>query len=104
MHNHTAPGEVDSQTLTPKFTSAEVTWSTPVRPNGIITKFEVSYTINAVTIIDTTDNTTLELTISSLEPGTYVIVTVTAFTRVGAGETVTATLTATCKHDNIMVL
>ena len=87
----TAPGVVDLLTLTPKFTSVKVTWSTPARPNGIITMYQVTYTINASTTVNTTDNTTFEYTISSLEPGTGVKITVRAFTSIGVGEPITIT-------------
>ncbi len=69
------------------FTSIVLTWNTPGEPNGIITRYEVTYTIGngSLQTLNTTGlNTTF--TISPLETGTRVSdVSVFAYTSVGRG-------------------
>ena len=71
-----------------------ITWEKPERPNGVIIAYEVSYYPTAdpqsVTRVNTTDLAT-SLTVRGLQPGTELTFTVRAYSRVGAGETVTAT-------------
>ena len=75
-------------TGTPKFTSIVLTWSPPHELNGIIISYEVTYTVNgnnAVRVNSSDLSTTF--TIPSLTPQTRVSdITVTAYTRIGRGE------------------
>ena len=72
-----------------------LTWEPPQGPPNAITVFAVSYWPPAqpenVTQENTTD-LTRRLTVSGLEPGTEVTFTVRAYSRGGAGEEVTVTV------------
>ena len=72
-----------------------ISWEPPEGPLNIITVYEVSHRLVAepenVTRENTTD-LTRRLTVSGLEPGTEVTFTVRAYSRGGAGEEVTVTV------------
>ena len=78
---------------TPKFTSIALTWSPPQEPNGVIISYEVTYTVNGnnTVRVNTSDLSTI-FTIPSLTPQTRVSdITVTAYTRIGRGESANLT-------------
>ena len=90
-------------TAFPSFLEITITWKEPSMPNGIITHYEVYYgrhhfkpsAINITTGLDTSFTTP-----GHLEPGTEMIFTVTAYTRVGGGEPATvnvSTLNRPCE-------
>ena len=68
-----------------------ISWTPPHTPNGVIIAYEVSYrprdSSQTVTRLNTTDLATSFTTQSDLEVGTEFIFTVTAYTRVGPGDT-----------------
>ena len=79
----------------PDFSLILLTWEPPKGPRSDITAYEVSHRLVAqpenVTRENTTD-LTRRLTVSGLEPGTEVTFTVRAYSRGGAGEEVTVTV------------
>ena len=83
-----APCPVSNLAGTPKFTSIVLTWSPPQEPNGVIISYEVTYTVNGSnTFRVNTSNLSIAFTIPSLTPQTRVsAITVTAYTRIGRGE------------------
>ena len=68
-----------------------ISWTPPHTPNGVIIAYEVSYrprdSSQTVTRLNTTDLATSFITQSDLEVGTEFIFSVTAYTRVGPGDT-----------------
>ena len=82
-------------TAIPDFFLILLTWEPPKGPRSDITAYEVSHRLVAqpenVTRENTTD-LTRRLTVSGLEPGTQVTFTVRAYSRGGAGEEVTVTV------------
>ena len=72
-------------------TSILVTFSPPSSPNGIITRYEISYMVTSaetsepVAITEDLKRTTFEVTITELEPFTEYSVSVVAETRIGPG-------------------
>ena len=71
-----------------------VTWDEPTVPNGIITSYEILYSIGNLTsvsdgntsvLLDATTNTTYRHVIDGLAPFTVYTVVVRAYTRIGAG-------------------
>ena len=79
-----------------KFTSIDITWSSPRSPNGIVLHYEFTYTvtISHYVSVPVTKNTNLStnFTITRLTPGTRVSVSVRAYTSVGPGEDSTLNL------------
>lgn len=96
-----APGPISNLTAHPRFTFIDITWNAPQSPNGVITKYEVTYRL-----VDGGNTISLDLattfTIPKLAPQTRVPkVVVTAYTRIGQGESANlsdiATLSPPCK-------
>ena len=79
-------------TVGPKFTTVQISWGAPQMPNGVITQYEVTYSVNGGGLMtDTTDLATTFIIIPSLNPGTVVSdISVTAFTSPGRGDESTA--------------
>ena len=69
--------------------SNHISWTPPLRPNGVIIAYEVSYrptdSSDPETRLNTTDLETSLTTQSDLEEGTEFIFSVRAYTRVGPG-------------------
>ncbi len=69
-----------------RFTSIVLTWDLPDRPNGIITRHEVTYRINDGNLQTSDTGLSTTFTISPLETGTRVSdVSVSAYTSEGRG-------------------
>ena len=72
-----------------RFTSIDITWDRPQDPNGIILRYEITYTVNdnisPVTDSTTNPNDTITFKIPALTLGTRVSVSVSAYTSVGQG-------------------
>ena len=75
-------------------TAITVTWVQPTVTNGIITIYEIFYSLGNHTVLDDTAtvvsvtatvNTSYEIVIGGLDPFTIYTVAVRAFTRIGAG-------------------
>ena len=84
-----APGPVVIASF-PSFFNITITWEEPSMPNGIITHYEVYYGRPAgypPSVVNTTN--TSFTTPDHLEPGTEMIFTVKAYTKVGEGEATT---------------
>ena len=78
-------------TSRPKFTSIDLTWSSPQEPNGIIISYEVTYRVTGSNLV-TANITDLSTTfsISSLTLQTTVSdISVSAYTSIGPGEAAT---------------
>ena len=75
-----------------RFTSIDITWDRPERPNGIILRYEIVYRVNdstsPITNTTTNPNDTITFKIPALTLGTRVSVSVSAYTSVGRGEAV----------------
>ena len=73
-----------------------ISWTLPLRPNGVIIAYEVSYrptdSSDPETRLNTTDLETSFTTQSDLEEGTEFIFSVRAYTRVGPGNTSSITV------------
>ncbi|KAG7177304.1 sidekick-1-like 2, partial [Homarus americanus] len=81
-----APGPpVITSVVSSSFSSIRVSWSSPENPNGIITKYNVSWTWEGNKDHDITNDTTTSCTITDLTPCTNYSVTVTATTSKGYG-------------------
>ena len=79
----------------PNFFLILLTWQPPEGPPNAITEYEVSHRLVAQPENITRENTTdltRRLIVSRLEPGTEVTFTVRAYSRGGAGEEVTVTV------------
>ena len=72
-----------------RFISIDITWDRPQDPNGIILRYEITYTVNdnisPVTDSTTNPNDTITFKIPALTLGTRVSVSVSAYTSVGQG-------------------
>ena len=72
-------------------TNVNIYWTPPLRSNGVIIAYEVSYgpadSTDPETRLNTTDLETSFTTQSDLEEGTEFIFSVRAYTRVGPGNT-----------------
>ena len=81
-----APGPVVITSF-PSFFKITITWEEPAMPNGIITHYEVYYGAKPAdyppSVVNTTN--TSFTTPGHLEPGTEMIFTVKAYTKVGGG-------------------
>ena len=83
-----------------------ISWTPPLRPNGVIIAYEVSYrptdSSDPETRLNTTDLETSFTTQSDLEEGTEFIFSVRAYTRVGPGNissiTVSTFSSGQCKN------
>ena len=76
-------------------TAIVVSWSVPDVTNGIITSYEIPFSVGNVSslennvtsvLVDATTNTSYRVTIGELSPFTMYSVAVRAYTRIGAGE------------------
>ena len=76
-------------------TAIVVSWSVPDVTNGIITSYEILYSVGNVSslennvtsvLVDVTTNTSYQVIIGELDPFTMYSVAVRAYTRIGAGE------------------
>ena len=103
-----APGPVDITSSFPSFFKISITWDPPEIRNGIIIAYEVSYrpalAPQTITTMNTTDLDTSFTTVGQLELGTAYIFTVTAFTRAGRGESVTASISTLARPRKIRAL
>ena len=78
-----------------EFTSVVLTWSVSQEPNGVITAYEVTYSIDGAVVVDTSTDVTTTFTIPSLPPNTIVSsISVSAYTSIGRGESVS--------HDDVV--
>ena len=75
-------------------TAITVSWVQPAVTNGIITMYEIFYSLGNRSVLDATAtvvpitatvNTSYEITVGGLDPFTMYTVAVRAFTRIGAG-------------------
>ena len=75
-----APGPVSNIVNKTKFTSIDIMWGAPQNPNGVILRYEISYTVNdsAPVMFDITISNTI-FTIPRLTPGTRVFISVRAY-------------------------
>ena len=77
-------------------TMISISWTPPLRTNGVIIAYEVSYrptdSSDPQTRLNTTDLETTFSTQSDLEEGTEFIFSVRAYTRVGPGNTSSITV------------
>ena len=74
---------------TPDLISVELTWREPSPPNGFITSYTITYSVNGSSTITNT-STDPRFKITELRPQTVVSgITVTASTRIGPGPPVT---------------
>ena len=64
----------------------DITWAPPESPNGIILRYEVTYTINNSSPITNSTELNTAFTIPKLTPGTRVSASVSAYTSAGQGE------------------
>ena len=81
------PGPVSNLRSKLKFTSIEITWDPPQIPNGIISHYEVIYTINnSAPVTNDTSDMNAAFIIVALNPDTRVSILVSAYTSVGQGE------------------
>ena len=72
-----------------EFTSVVLTWSVPQEPNGVITAYEVTYSIDGAVVVDTSTDVTTTFTIPSLPPSTNISnISVSAYTSIGRGKSV----------------
>ena len=76
-------------------TAIVVSWSVPDVTNGIITSYEILYSVGNVSslennvtsvLVDVTTNISYQVIIGELDPFTMYSVAVRAYTRIGAGE------------------
>ena len=89
----TAPGPPGSLFVNEiNSTAINVSWSEPDVTNGIITSYEILYSVgnifdtDAISIpVDVTTNTSYQVIIGGLDPFTMYSVAVRAYTRIGAG-------------------
>ena len=63
----------------------DITWAPPESPNGIILRYEVTYTINNSAPVTNSTELNTAFTIPALTPGTRVSISVSAYTSVGQG-------------------
>ena len=102
------PGPVVITSPSPSFFKISITWDPPEIRNGIIIAYEVSYrpasAPHNITTMNTTDLSTSFPTEGRLELGTAYIFTVTAFTRAGRGENVTANMSTLARPRKIRAL
>ena len=85
-YNSIVPGAVSNFMAEPIFTSVLLSWTPPQEPNGVITAYEVTYSVNSSkhTVMNTTNvSTTLTLWLAlSTEVSN---ISVRAYTGVGPG-------------------
>ena len=94
MCTFTAPGPPGSLFVNEiNSTAINVTWSEPDVTNGIITSYEILYSVGNILDTDAisipvvvTTNTSYQVIIGGLDPFTMYSVAVRAYTRIGAGE------------------
>ena len=90
------PGVVSNLMAYKSLSQINISWTPPLRPNGAIIAYEVSYRPNdssdPETRLNTTDLETSFTTQSDLEEGTEFIFSVRAYTRVGPGDTSSITV------------
>ena len=104
------PGPVVNTSSSSSFFKISITWDPPEIRNGIIIAYEVSYrpasapAPQTITTINTTDLDTSFTNQGQLEVGTAYIFTVTAFTGVGRGESVTANISTLARPRKIRAL
>ena len=102
------PGPVVITPSFPSFFKISITWNPPEIRNGIIIAYEVSYrpasAPQTITTMNTTNLDTTFTTQGRLELGTAYIFTVTAFTRAGRGENVTASISTLARPRKIRAL
>ena len=93
--NFTVPGiPVDLFADEINSTAIVVSWSEPDVTNGIITLYEILYSVGNVSslndttsvLVDMTTNTSYQVIIDGLDPFTMYSVAVRAYTSIGAGE------------------
>ena len=80
------PGPVHNITARARFNLIDISWKPPEKPNGIMTGYDVTYTVRK---INTTVSVDLSATYSipvNLQEEHVPIVTVTPYTRSGPGE------------------
>ena len=100
------PGVVSNVMAYTSLSQINISWTLPLRPNGVIIAYEVSYrptdSSDPETRLNTTDLETSFTTQSDLEEGTEFIFSVRAYTRVGPGNTTSITVSTLssgqCKH------
>ena len=90
------PGVVSNVMAYKSLSQINISWTPPLRPNGVIIAYEVSYrptdSSDPETRLTTTDLETSFSTQSDLEEGTEFIFSVRAYTRVGPGNTTSITV------------
>ena len=94
--NFSVPYPVGGMSANISLTNINIYWTPPLRPNGGIIAYEVSYgpadSSDPETRLNTTDLETSFTTQSDLEEGTEFIFSVRAYTRVGPGNTSSITI------------
>ena len=104
LHPFSDPGPVVIISPISCLLKISISWTPPHTPNGVIIAYEVSYrsrySSQTVTRLNTTDLATSFTTQSDLEVGTEFNFSVTAYTKVGPGNTssvIMSTLSTPCK-------
>ena len=86
-----APGPVSNLIINVTLTSVNLFWSPPEQPNGILTRYEVTYRLNGSNEAITSNSQFLSttFTVQSLTPNTGVSdISVSAYTSAGRGPSV----------------
>ena len=95
------PGVVSNVMAYTSLSQINISWTPPLRPNGVIIAYEVSYgptdSSDPETRLNTTDLETSFSTQSDLEEGTEFIF---AYTRVGPGNTSSITVSTLSSSKN----
>ena len=87
---YAVPGPVTGLTGYAKFYTIELSWSPPQMPNGVLTSYDIMYTVNGSSIFPSdsgmaTSDTPSHI-IANLEPQTTITnITITAHTQIGPG-------------------
>ena len=100
------PGVVSNVMAYTSRSQINISWTPPLRPNGVIIAYEVSYrptdSSDPETRLNTTDLETSFTTQSDLEEGTEFIFSVRAYTRVGPGNTSSITVSIPSEESNTL--
>ena len=100
------PGVVSNVMAYTSLSQINISWTLPLRPNGVIIAYEVSYrptdSSDPETRLNTTDLETSFTTQSYLEEGTEFIFSVRAYTRVGPGNTSSITVSIPSEESNTL--
>ena len=91
------PGPVSDLTAIPGVVHIDISWSPTLEPNGVISNYEVCFTIHS-SVMNYTNTSVTQHTLEDIPPDTNVTLSVRTYTIIGQGEAMSRNVSTQYTH------